>query len=85
MYSMSSLVSYESFVDECVAILVQRFSEIADSGSRTNVGHWLQCFAFDVIGKITVSILFPLHISEKGKLISTSFRIGSASWTQGWT
>ena len=56
MYSMSSLVSYEGFVDECVEILDQRLTEIGESGVKADIGRWLQCFAFDVIGKITVNI-----------------------------
>lgn len=53
-YSMTSLVSYEPFVDNCTSILSQRFSEFAKAGSSVNMTHWLQCYAFDVIGEITV-------------------------------
>lgn len=53
-YSMSSLISYEPHADECVAILSQRLSEFASSGSTVNMVHWFQCYAFDMIGKITV-------------------------------
>ncbi len=52
---MSSLVLYEPFVNECVAILSQRLSEFAAAEAECNMGYWLQCFAFDMIGKITVS------------------------------
>jgi hypothetical protein len=40
-YTMSSLVSYEPFVDECTTAF--------------NMGHWFQCYAAESIGKITVS------------------------------
>lgn len=50
---MSSLVGYEPFVNECTSLLIQRFSEISESGQIINLGHWLQCYAFDVIGAIT--------------------------------
>ena len=79
---MSSLVSYESFVDECLAMLKQRFSEMADSNNKTNVGYWLQCFAFDVIGKITVSTPFLRRVPEKAELIRASSPIASDSWTK---
>jgi cytochrome P450 len=52
-YSMSSLVGYEPFVDECSSLLTQRFSELAQSHQTINLGHWLQFYAFDVVGFIT--------------------------------
>ena len=58
MYSMSSLLSYEGYVDDCVEILKMRFSEIARSGQTINLAYWLQCYAFDVIGAITFSNRF---------------------------
>ncbi len=57
-YSMSSLVHYESYVDECAGLFCQRLSEMStgDGWSRAvDMGHWLQCYAFDVIGMITYS------------------------------
>lgn len=33
--------------------MAQRFSEIAASGKSIDLEHWLQCYAFDVIGEIT--------------------------------
>ncbi|OZJ06559.1 hypothetical protein BZG36_00480 [Bifiguratus adelaidae] len=50
---MSTLVGYEPFVNNCIELLKQRFNEIATSGYTINLGHWLQCYAFDVIGEIT--------------------------------
>lgn len=52
-YSMSSLVTYEPYVDNCTELMVQRFSELAGSGRLINLAHWNQCYAFDVIGEIT--------------------------------
>jgi cytochrome P450 len=52
-YSMSSLVGYEPFVDECSSLITQCFSELAQSHQTINLGQWLQFYAFDVIGKIT--------------------------------
>ena len=53
-YSMTALVQYEPFVDKCAAILCQRLSEFVDAGKEVHITHWLQCYAFDVIGEITV-------------------------------
>lgn len=53
MYSMSSLLHYEPLVEQAQAVFQQRLIEIADSGITVNMHHWLQCYAFDVIGHIT--------------------------------
>jgi hypothetical protein len=58
MYSMSSLVSYEGYVNECTAIFRERLTEFAESGETIDMAHWLQCYAFDVIGNITYSQRF---------------------------
>ncbi|KAK4098563.1 cytochrome P450 [Parathielavia hyrcaniae] len=58
IYSMSSLVQLEAFVDDCTAVLKQRLGEIANTGTSIDVSHWMQCYAFDVIGKITVGERF---------------------------
>lgn len=52
-YSMSSLVNYEAFVDECAELLKRRLSELCAAGQAVDMHHWLQCYAFDVIGMIT--------------------------------
>ncbi|KAM6523217.1 hypothetical protein FSOLCH5_003836 [Fusarium solani] len=54
-YSMSSLVTYEAYVDECADLFSLRLSELADAGVQVDMGYWFQCFAFDVIGLITYS------------------------------
>lgn len=58
LYSMSSLVTYENYVDECADIFSRRLTEIAERGKAVNMGHWFQCYAFDVIGNITYSRRF---------------------------
>jgi len=58
LYSMTSLVSYEPYVDNCVDLLNDQFTRFAESGSDTDLAHWLQCYAFDVIGEITVSYIY---------------------------
>lgn len=54
-YSMSSMVHYESYVDECAGIFYKRLMESANAGTFMDMGHWFQCYAFDVIGMITYS------------------------------
>jgi hypothetical protein len=55
---MSSLKTYEPYVDSCAAIFQQRLSEFAMKGAMIDMAHWLQCYAFDVIGDITYSKRF---------------------------
>lgn len=57
---MSTLVNYEPYVDGCTALLKERFCELATSGRTINLFHWLQCYAFDVIGEITFGERFGL-------------------------
>ncbi|CAD6443462.1 0c9fd5bc-d3f3-4ba2-8127-3c0015f70ac3 [Sclerotinia trifoliorum] len=52
-YSMSSLVGYEPYVNNSTELLSRRFGELASSGKIVDLQHWLQCYAFDVIGEIT--------------------------------
>ena len=58
MYALSALVTYEDYVDECAAIFSRRLTEFSDSGKVIDLGHWFQCYAFDVIGDITYSQRF---------------------------
>ncbi|KAI1868030.1 uncharacterized protein JN550_006518 [Neoarthrinium moseri] len=55
IYSMSSVVAYEGFVFECAELFCERLTELAQWGLPFNMGYWLQCYAFDVIGCITYS------------------------------
>ncbi|KAH7129731.1 cytochrome P450 [Dactylonectria estremocensis] len=60
-YAMSALVSYEDFVNECADLFDQRLREMAvvagsaDPAPPADMGHWFQCYAFDVIAMITYS------------------------------
>ncbi|KXH44933.1 hypothetical protein CNYM01_07071 [Colletotrichum nymphaeae SA-01] len=62
MYSMSTIKSYEPYVDSCVALLLKRFDEFAESGEAFDLQQWMQCYAFDVIGEITVSSVFGRRV-----------------------
>ncbi|KAK4495126.1 hypothetical protein PRZ48_013453 [Zasmidium cellare] len=53
IYSLSSLLHYEKFADDVQAIFQQRLNEMTQTGVAVNMHHWLQCYAFDVIGGIT--------------------------------
>ena len=55
LYSMSTLVSYEQHVDSCNSVLCERLQDLARSDKLVNVPNWMQFYAFDVIGEISVS------------------------------
>lgn len=57
-YSMTTLLKMEPSVDSCIEIVLQRFDEFSSSKRSINMHHWLQCYAFDVIGLITFSTRF---------------------------
>ncbi|KAH7072636.1 cytochrome protein [Paraphoma chrysanthemicola] len=58
LYSMSSLLSYEAYVDKCIDILLDKLNQFANSRQSVDLVHWFQCYAFDVIGEITYSERF---------------------------
>ncbi|PVH73220.1 cytochrome P450 oxidoreductase [Cadophora sp. DSE1049] len=58
LYSMTNLVQMEPFVNECTELLIQKFADFARQRVRVDMGHWLQCYAFDVIGQVTLAKRF---------------------------
>ncbi|OBT68006.1 hypothetical protein VE03_01548 [Pseudogymnoascus sp. 23342-1-I1] len=58
LYSMTALLKMEPSVNACIEIILQRFDEFTSSKQSINMHHWLQCYAFDVIGLITFSRRF---------------------------
>ncbi|KAK2676887.1 Cytochrome P450 [Fusarium oxysporum f. sp. vasinfectum] len=57
-YSMTNLVQLEPFIDKCSAVLRDRLEEFARSGTSVEISHWMQCYAFDVIGMMTLGTRF---------------------------
>lgn len=56
-YTMSSMISYESFAEHCIDILCQRLDEIAKSSanSKTDLANWMLMYAGDAVSMITFS------------------------------
>ncbi|KPM36157.1 hypothetical protein AK830_g10426 [Neonectria ditissima] len=73
LYTMSSLVSYEPSVEDCIALFSRRLSGFCREGKPVDLGRWLQFYAFDVIGAITFSKRFGFmeHGRDVGDIIST--------------
>ncbi|KAG8157001.1 hypothetical protein KVR01_013223 [Diaporthe batatas] len=64
VYAMSSLVSYEPYVNNCIDIFTSRLRMCTKSGESIDLSKWFQYYAFDVIGEITYSKRFGFL--EKG-------------------
>ncbi|KAK5723191.1 hypothetical protein LTR17_013911 [Elasticomyces elasticus] len=60
LYSMTTLLSYECFVDRCNETLCLRLRDFADKAAPLHVPKWMQYYAFDVIGEITVGASFGM-------------------------
>lgn len=58
LYSMSSLLSYEKYVDDCADLFNKRLADFERAGQPVNMVHWFQCYAFDVMGNLTYSERF---------------------------
>ncbi|KAK7730687.1 hypothetical protein SLS57_001518 [Botryosphaeria dothidea] len=58
LYSMTTLLKMEETVNDCIGLIETRFREFASNGRTLNLQHWLQCYAMDVIGAITVAKRF---------------------------
>lgn len=93
LYSMTSLVSYETFVDECADIFAKRLQEIADAGEQVNMGHWFQCYAFDVIACITYGSRFGFlddghdirgMMGDLHAIMRYSTLVGIYAWLHDW-
>ncbi|KAJ4347616.1 hypothetical protein N0V95_005263 [Ascochyta clinopodiicola] len=67
LYSQTSLLSYEPFVDTCNSILLKRLEEYAQEGKTLDVREMMQYYAFDVIGEITVGSRFGLMEDDGDK------------------
>lgn len=62
MFSMTTLVNYEEYVDECLVLFQKRLHEFATQGTVIDMGLWVQFFAFDVVSSLTVG---PPHASSR--------------------
>ncbi|KAK0127496.1 hypothetical protein ONS96_007031 [Cadophora gregata f. sp. sojae] len=60
MYAMSSLVSYEKFVDRVNGEFMSALADHAQHEREFDLFTWLQFYAFDVIGEITLGRSFGL-------------------------
>jgi hypothetical protein len=56
LYSLSSAVTFERFIDEVLGILFEQLDKrFAGTGKVFDLGDWVQYFAFEVMGTMTFS------------------------------
>ncbi|PKY06141.1 pisatin demethylase [Aspergillus campestris IBT 28561] len=60
MFSMTSAVSYEPFIDACTAILVEELGQQSRLGETVSIPQWMQYYAFDVISEMTIGASFGM-------------------------
>ncbi|KUL82310.1 hypothetical protein ZTR_09714 [Talaromyces verruculosus] len=64
LYSLTNLLSYEGFVDQCTATLEDKFRMYCTEQRPIEMFAFLQYYAFDVIGSITAGHPFGLMQKE---------------------
>ncbi|GAA92797.1 cytochrome P450 [Aspergillus luchuensis IFO 4308] len=81
MYSMTTLTSYEPFVDGCISLFRRHLDQAGSSASAVNLAHWVQCYAFDVIGYITFGERFGFldNMLDVSNIIKNLDAAGSAA------
>jgi hypothetical protein len=81
VYSMSTILSLEPYIDDCSRLFVQRMGEFADSHTVVDLGDWLQWY---VRSSFSVPRLLKLIATSTGMhstlSASSSLESGSASW-----
>jgi cytochrome P450 len=93
MYSLSSLMHYEGYVEAVQSIFQERLHGISRDGKSVDLHHWLQCYAFDVVGNITYGQRFGFLDEGKdvgGMLASLNATlkygtfVGIYAWAHRW-
>ncbi|KAI0022515.1 cytochrome P450 oxidoreductase [Xylariomycetidae sp. FL0641] len=52
VYTLANVLKSEKYIDKCTELFKQRLGEFADAKKEMDLGHWLQMYAFDVIGEL---------------------------------
>lgn len=58
LYSMSTMVNYEGAVDRMTSVCMRKMYQFADENRTISLPDFMQYYAFDVIGEITVRLMF---------------------------
>ncbi|KAF7187602.1 Pisatin demethylase [Pseudocercospora fuligena] len=80
-YSMSFILSFEHYVDECITVFSQRLKEFYKAGKPVDLAWWFQCFAADAVGMTTYGQRFGYL--DEGKDIEGMLGIVHANTSYG--
>ncbi|OKP06708.1 Pisatin demethylase [Penicillium subrubescens] len=64
LYTMSTMVSYENAVDKLNEVCIRKIHQFAEERRLIDIPHWMQYYAFDVIGEITFNESFKMMENE---------------------
>ncbi|QGI65311.1 hypothetical protein CEK26_009260 [Fusarium fujikuroi] len=90
IFSMTNMRNFEVYADECSAIFLDAMRDL--EGQRLDLAHWLQWYAFDVIGSITFQRRFGFlerrhdvdeMISKINHGLELVKNIGQSEWLYG--
>ncbi|KAJ4402807.1 hypothetical protein N0V82_010741, partial [Gnomoniopsis sp. IMI 355080] len=84
LYAMSSLVGYEPYINNCIAVFSDKLRAYGKERKSIDLAAWFQLYAFDVIGQITFrlfdvvygSMLIPAKFSKPFGFLETGKDIG---------
>jgi cytochrome P450 len=57
LYTMSTMKNYEPAVDKMTRVCIRKMHQFADEGRTISLPDFIQYYAFDVIGEITVRLI----------------------------
>jgi cytochrome P450 len=58
VYALSSVLKNESAIDDCTTLFVARISDFAKERKALDFGHYLEMYAYDVIGRVLYGQMF---------------------------
>ena len=58
VYSLANILKHEDYVAKCTTLFLERMTEFADRNVPVDIGHWLQMYAFDVVGELSFGNMF---------------------------
>ncbi|KAI1638940.1 cytochrome P450 [Biscogniauxia mediterranea] len=64
LYSMSTMVSYEEAVERMTSVCLRKLNQFSEEKRLVSIPHFMQCYAFDVIGEITFNQNFGMMENE---------------------
>ncbi|EAU32038.1 conserved hypothetical protein [Aspergillus terreus NIH2624] len=58
VYTMTSILQSENYLDECTAVFLEQMGKIADRKGTFDLHEWARMYAYDVIGELYFSKMF---------------------------